>query len=99
FAGAQQCLTESMIFAPGGPVAAIGATTESHPLTNALHGMAMAHAYAEAPARLGDLWLAGLRGSHSERNPMFETLLANVEGSLGAAIYVDKVRRAQVWVY
>jgi hypothetical protein len=99
FASAERCLTETMLFAPGGPVAAIGATTESHPLTNALHGIAMARALAAGPARLGDWWLESLRTSYTERNPMFEALLRNAEGSLDPEIDVQQLRRDQMWMY
>jgi hypothetical protein len=99
FAGHGKCLAEFLLFAPGGPVAAMGATTESHPLTNALHGVALARGLKASPQRLGDLWIAGLRDSRTERNLLFESLLANVEGSLEPKIDVAKLRRDQAWMY
>ncbi len=41
FDGRRTTITERLLFQPGGPVAAIGATTESHPLTNFYTGVAM----------------------------------------------------------
>jgi hypothetical protein len=99
FAAPRRCLTEMLLMTPGGPVAVAGATTESHPLTNALHGLAMARGFAAAPPRFGDLWLTGLRASHSERSLLLETLLANVEGSLQFPVSTAKLRRDQVLMY
>ena len=38
FTQATPCLAKSLLFLPGGPVATMGATTESHPLTNYFSG-------------------------------------------------------------
>jgi hypothetical protein len=99
FAAGERCLTEMLLLAPGGPVAAAGATTESHGLTNSLHGLAMARGFDAEPQRLGDLWLAGLRASHVERNLVLETALPGVEGTLEPDIDVQQLRRDQVWMY
>jgi len=99
FAARNRCLTEMLVLAPGGPVAAAGATTESHGMTNSLHGLAICRVLDAEPLRLGDLWLAGLRGSHSQRNVLIETVLPNVEGTLDEKIDVGRLRRDQMWMY
>ena len=99
FASAGRCLTEFLLLAPGGPVAVAGATTESHGLTNALHGLAMGRTFAAEPERLGDMWLGGLRASRTERHMVLEMVLPNTEGSLEPEIDVAQLRRDQVWMY
>ena len=50
-------MTKSFVMSPGGPVAAIGATTESHPLTNYYSGVELLKRLSGKYRRLGDLWL------------------------------------------
>ena len=41
FAQDSPCMAESFLWMPGGPVATIGAATESHPLTNYFTGVSL----------------------------------------------------------
>jgi len=111
FDGQSPCLAESFLFFPAGPVAVVGATTESHPLTNYFSGQGMLEAVGAAietqpgaepdagPPRLGSLWLAAQRRARTARNVLVEGLLRDVEGKLEPTIDVEKLRRDQVLMY
>ena len=99
FAAPRRCVTEAMLLAPGGPVAAIGATTQSHPLTNALTVRGMLPAFHERPRRLGDLWLAAQVAGHDTRDLLLETMLKDLEGSIDEEIDVAQLRRDQLRMY
>ncbi|MHC4201397.1 MAG: C25 family cysteine peptidase, partial [Planctomycetota bacterium] len=109
------CMAESFLFFPGGPVATIGATTESHPLTNAFTSLSLVQALAggQAPSkvrpgltsvgggqtRLGKLWLESQRRMVGMRDPAIEQLLSDVEGKLEGRLDVAKLKRDQVLMY
>ncbi|MDP6546025.1 MAG: C25 family cysteine peptidase [Phycisphaerae bacterium] len=99
FAGKRESLAESMLLTPGGPVAVIAATTESHPLTNYFTGLCLLQSLGRGHKRLGDLWLDAQRKAKLARNPLLERLLRDVEGKLEDKINVDKLRRDQMLMY
>jgi hypothetical protein len=110
-----RCMAESFLFFPGGPVATIGATTVSHPLTNALSSLSLVQMLAKGqapskvrpaltgvgkgPRRLGDLWLDSQRRMMGMRDIFVEQLLSNVEGKLEARIDLAKLKRDQILMY
>jgi hypothetical protein len=94
------CIAERALFLAGGPVAVVGATTESHPLTNYFTGVALLKTLAEgAPQRLGDLWLGAERRGFLEKDFLVEQMLKDAEGSLEKEIDVAKLRRDQRLLY
>ena len=99
FAGRRESLGESMLLTPGGPVAVIAATTESHPLTNYFTGLCLLQSLGRAHKRIGDLWLDAQQRAKLARNPLIERLLRDVEGKLEDRINVDKLRRDQMLMY
>jgi hypothetical protein len=99
FAGPDDCLAESLFRMLGGPVAVIGASTESHPMTNAFSIKSHFGMLSKGATRLGDLWLRAQREARSARDYMIETTLLNVEGSLDGEIDQVKLRRDQVFMY
>ena len=94
-----RCMAESFLFFPGGPVATIGATTESHPLTNAFTTLSLVQSLPGGPRRLGELWLDAQRRMVGMRDVMIEQLLSDVEGKREARIDVAKLKRDQVLMY
>ena len=100
FSAEERCLTRAMVLAPGGPVAAIGATTDSHPLTNYFSGQSFLKTLdASGERRLGALWLASERRAAKARAPLVELTLRDVEGSLEDPIDLVKLRRDQTLMY
>lgn len=104
FTAPQRCVSERMVLAPGGPVAAVGATTQSHPLPNCLtiagmQQMLEPSAEGTLPDRLGDLWLGSQLAGHALRDLMLETLLKDLEGSLEQPINTANLRRDQLRMY
>ncbi len=99
FAGRRNCLAESLLMMKGGPVAVIGATTESHPLTNYFSGLCLLQALGGNDKRIGSLWLAAQQRAMKVRNPVIEWTLRDVEGKLEKKINVAKLRRDQILMY
>ena len=67
---AKPCQAKSLLFLPGGPVATIGATTESHPLTNYFSGACLLTALGGQEKQLGTIWLnAQKKGKPNARLP------------------------------
>ncbi len=99
FAAEGRCVTEVMVLAPGGPVAAVGATTESHPLPNCFTLRGLEQVLTTSPDRLGDLWLQSLRSGCQTRDAVLEFLTKDLEGSLEEQIDVTKLRRDQMRMY
>lgn len=93
------CETEAFLFMPGGPVAAIGATTESHPLTNYFSSVSLLKAFGGCEKRLGVIWLNSQLEAKRSRNIFIEAMLRDVEGKLEPEIDVTKLRRDQVLMY
>lgn len=99
FAAAQQSLAEFLLFERGGPVAVIGASTESHPLTNYFTGQQLLESLDRKKNRLGDLWLGIQKRAFLARDLMIEPALKDVEGRLEEEINVSLLRRDQVLMY
>jgi hypothetical protein len=99
FAGPRPCQAKSLLFLPGGPVATIGATTESHPLTNYFSGACLLAAIGGHEKRLGTIWLGAQRQASRTRDFVMEMILRDVEGSLEKEINVEKLRRDQMLMY
>lgn len=93
------CLAESLLALPGGPVAAVAAATESHPLTNYFTGMSLLEAVCTREKRLGTLWLRAQRAALKARNPIAESLMRDAEGKLDKEISVAKLKRDQILMY
>lgn len=100
FAGREASLAESLFALPGGPVATIAATTESHPLTNYFSSMALlGRLTSGGEDRLGKLWWAAQRDGAKARSLFMESLLKDVEGKLEDMIDVEQLRRDQQLMY
>jgi hypothetical protein len=95
----QDCLAESLLLMPGGPVAAIGATTESHPLTNYFSGLCLLRQAGQAHKYLGSMWLAAQQQAMKARDFIIERMLVDVEGKLEEKMNVAKLRRDQILMY
>ena len=96
---AKSCQAKSLLFLPGGPVATIGATTESHPLTNYFSGDCLLSALGGQEKRLGTIWFNAQRKASRTRDFLMEMMLRDAEGSLEKEINVDKLRRDQILMY
>lgn len=99
FTARVRCLTEAFLFAPGGPVAAAGATEESHPLPNAYLGIAVARALRGRPKTVGDLWLEAQRKALAERNAIFEFVVRQAASAAGLEADVESLQRDQPLLY
>jgi hypothetical protein len=93
------CQAKALLLMPGGPVATIGATTESHPLPNYFSGIGLLAALGEKNNRLGTIWLGKQREARHAHDFVMEMMLRDVEGSLETPINVEKLRRDQVLIY
>lgn len=93
------CMAESFFFFPGGPVATIAATTESHPLTNYYSSTCLLRGLGGKEDRIGSVWLAAQRRAMKQGNFLVERILRDVEGKLEEEINVAKLRRDQMLMY
>ncbi len=98
FTGKSACLGEWLMGSPGGPVAVVAATVESHPLTNYYSGISLLEA-AGRENRIGALWLEASRRAAEKSEPDVESLLGEVEGKLESQIDVAKLKRDQGLMY
>jgi hypothetical protein len=99
FAEKENCLAESLLLMPGGPVAVIGATTESHPLPNYFSGLCLLRTLSGGDRRLGSMWLNSQRQAMKSRDFIIERLLMHAEGKLEEKIDVAKLRRDGILMY
>ena len=99
FTRPEPCLAEAFLLLPGGPVATVATTTESHPLTNYFSGLCLLRATAGPEDRLGTLWLNSQRRAVKAGNFLVERVLRDVEGKLEEKINVEKLRRDQILMY
>lgn len=99
FDGPQPSLAETLYFMPGGPVATIAATTESHPLTNYFTGRELLKSLGGRRRRVGDQWLAVQKRARTARDFVMEPVLRDVEGKLEDEINVGKLRHDQMLMY
>ena len=93
------CMAESFLMLPGGPMATIAATTESHPLTNYFSSVCLLKELGSGEDRLGLVWLAGQQKARKARSFLVERVLRDVEGKLEDEIDVEKLRRDQLLMY
>jgi hypothetical protein len=99
FAQAGGCQAKSLVLMPGGPVATIGATTESHPLTNYYTGECLLAALGGKENRLGSIWFRAQQKAQRASDYLIEMVLRDAEGSLEKQINVAKLRRDQMLMY
>ena len=75
-----RCLAEEFLFAPGGPVACIAASVDSHPLTNYYGSTTLLRDLADSPGdTFGQLWVDSIRRAHRTREPLKELLVGLLE--------------------
>jgi hypothetical protein len=99
FTAPKPCFAEELLAMPGGPVAVVAATTESHPLTNYYSSVELLRALGDRHDRLGDLWLAAQRSALEQLDPLVDMALRNVEGSLEPSLDVERLQRDQPLMY
>ncbi len=99
FARPTPCLAEALFALPGGPVAVIAASTESHPLTNYYTGISALQTVGRRMPRLGDLWLRAQRDAVRTRDFIVEAFLRDMEGSLEPELNVGRLKRDQMLMY
>ena len=99
FAASIDCLAESLLFLRGGPVATIGATTESHPMTNYFSGLCLLRQTKAAHRNIGGLWLNAQKDAMKARDFVMEKMLRDIEGKLEENINTKKLRRDQMLMY
>ncbi len=95
----RHCLAEALLFAPGGPVAVVAATTESHPLTNYYSALEVLRQLGRPHSRLGDLWHDAQRDAFRRVDHAAETILKNAEGALEAEIDIPQLKRDHLLMY
>ncbi len=99
FAGPERSFAEECLFLRGGPVAAIAATTESHPFPNYLSGQEVTKRLDDGFSTVGELWHAAQLAALTARSFVMEKMLKDVEGSLEPSINVALLRRDQLLMY
>lgn len=99
FAHPQESLSEAFLHAPGGPVAVIAATTQSHPLPNYYSSVAWLQSVDEGSSRLGDRWTETQREGHAMKDLLVEMFLKDVEGKLEAELNTPKIRQDHLFLY
>jgi hypothetical protein len=99
FAEPTPCQAKALLMMPGGPVATIGATTESHPLPNYLSSECLLTELGGNGNRLGQIWFHAQRAALHNHDAIMEMMLADAEGSLEKQINVEKLRRDQFLMY
>ncbi len=99
FVEQENCLAESLLLLPAGPVAVVAATTESHPLTNYFSGVALLQQTRTNNKRLGSIWLTAQKQASKARDIIMERMLVDVEGKLEEKMNVAKLRRDQILMY
>ncbi len=73
------CLTEALFRAPGGPVLCVGASEDSHPLTNYYHSSSVLASLEDRDSGFGDLWLRSLKKANATTEPEKEMLVHALE--------------------
>jgi len=99
FVEQENCLAESLLLMPAGPVAVVAATTESHPLTNYFSGVALLQQTRMNNKRLGSIWLTAQKQAIKARDIIMEPMLVGVEGKLEEKMNVENLRRDQILMY
>ncbi len=94
FTGASDCLAESLLRMPAGPVAVISATVIANSLTDYLAGRSFLQVSGEGGGRrLGEFWFRAQQRLPKDRNPIVERLLMSTEGYVGEEPDLAKLRR------
>ncbi len=100
FTAMEDCLAESLLRMPGGPVAVLASTTISDSIPEYLWGRSVLQiCRPSAGRRLGEFWLKAQRRMPVGRNPILETiLLRDDKRHLGEKPDLDELRRdGQLW--
>ncbi|GAJ11238.1 unnamed protein product, partial [marine sediment metagenome] len=95
FEGHENCLAESLLLMPAGPVAVVAATTESHELTNYFVALCLSQQLGEKNKRFGSIWLAAQHKAINTRDIIMERILCNADEKADLA----KVRRDHILMY
>ncbi|MBD3162915.1 MAG: hypothetical protein GF328_12485 [Candidatus Latescibacteria bacterium] len=99
YANERPCLAESLLGLPGGPVAVVAASAESHPIPNYYSGKGLLGALSGGARRVGDLWLDACDRARGMREILVERVLKDVETSVPYEIEVPKLMRDQEVLY
>ncbi len=101
FTGLEDCLAESLLRMPGGPVAVLASTTISDSVPEYLWSRSVLQmSRPGAVRRLGEFWLEAQRRMPVERNLILEKILLSSgdKGYLGGKPDLDKLRLdGQLW--
>ena len=84
---------------PGGPVAVVAATAESHPLPNYYASVSLMKSLKGDKRRIGDVWLDAQAEALKAKDAMIETMMADVEGKLEQQIDVGRLKHQQTLLY
>jgi len=95
FAEREDCLAESLLLMPAGPVAVIAATTESQELTNYFAAQALSGELGRQNKRLGDIWLATQQEAYKMRDIVMERVLCDAD----ERAEIPKIRRDHILMY
>ncbi len=94
FALPEDCLAESLLRMPAGPVAVIAATTVADSLPGYLSGRSFLQLSKEGKRRrLGEFWFQVQQGLPKDRNLIIEKILINTEGYVGEKPDLVKLQR------
>ncbi len=99
FNGPENCLAEVLLFTPGGPVAVIGATTNSHPMTNYFSGLSLLGQTNRRHRCIGRLWLDAQNEARGTRDFLMERVLLGAGGDDTSNVDTEKVRRDHILLY
>jgi hypothetical protein len=95
FAERKDCLAESLLLMPAGPVAVIASTTASHELTNYFAAQTLSRKLGQKNKRLGDIWLATQQEAVKMRDIIMERVLCNASERAD----MPKMRRDHILMY
>lgn len=77
---ANRSLAEEFLFAPGGPVACIAASVDSHPLTNYYGSTSLLKGLGNPGCdTFGGAWVSSIREAHGRQEPIVEALVSTLE--------------------
>ncbi len=94
FTGASDCLAESLLRMPAGPVAVISATVIADSLTDYLAGRSFLQVSGEGGGRrLGEFWFRTQQRLPKDRNPIVERHMRSNKGYVGGEPDLAKLRR------
>lgn len=98
--GTGPCVAESLVSAPGGPVACIAATEMSHPMPNYYSGICALRALGDPSLRTaGDFWLAVQRMAFAERDTVLEAVLRDLERAIHGEKDFTRLRQDHQFLY